>query len=84
MSEEAMEVFIQKFRRTDFKYIYGYTNSIVLFAKAKKDKEKGIKYVFETQTNGENTCKTPKGMFLENEIPNDLNLVRTAIIDYEN
>lgn len=58
--------------------------SIVLFAKAKKDKEKGIKYVFETQTNGENTCKTPKGMFLENEIPNDLNLVRTAIIDYEN
>lgn len=58
--------------------------SIVLFAKAKKDKEKGIKYVFETQTNGENTCKTPKGMFLENEIPNDLNIVRTAIIDYEN
>ena len=58
--------------------------SIVLFAKAKKDKEKGIKYVFETQTNGENTCKTPKGMFLENEIPNDLNLVRTDIIDYEN
>jgi predicted ATP-dependent serine protease len=58
--------------------------SIVLFAKAKKDKEKGIKYVFETQTNGENTCKTPKGMFLETEIPNDLNLVRTAIIDYEN
>lgn len=58
--------------------------SIVLFAKAKKDKEKGVKYVFETQTNGENTCKTPKGMFLENEIPNDLNIVRTAIIDYEN
>lgn len=58
--------------------------SIVLFAKAKKDKEKGVKYVFETQTNGENTCKTPKGMFLENEIPNDLNIVRASIIDYEN
>lgn len=58
--------------------------SIVLFAKAKKDKELGVRYVFETQTNGENTCKSPKGMFSEFEIPNDLNIVRTAICDYEN
>lgn len=57
--------------------------SIVLFAKAKKDKELGVRYVFETQTNGENTCKSPKGMFSEFEIPNDLALVRVAIEDYE-
>ena len=43
MSDEAMEVFIQKFRRTDFKYIYGYTNSLVLFAKYLIKKNKVLK-----------------------------------------
>lgn len=57
--------------------------SIVLFGKVKKDKEKGVKYVFETQNNGENTCKSPKGMFETVDIPNDLNLVREQIINYE-
>lgn len=58
--------------------------SIVLFGKAKKDKEGNIRYVFETQTNGENTCKSPKDMFPTFEIPNDLNYVASAIRDYEN
>jgi hypothetical protein len=58
--------------------------SIVLFGKVKKDKEGSIRYVFETQNNGENTCKSPKGMFEDFEIPNDLAYVRKAIIDYEN
>lgn len=58
--------------------------SIVLFGKVKKDKEGGIRYVFETSNNGENTCKSPKGMFDKFEIPNDLSLVRQAIIDFEN
>lgn len=58
--------------------------SIVLFGKVKKDKDGNIRYVFETQNNGENTCKAPKGMFASVEIPNDLALVRQAIIDYEN
>jgi hypothetical protein len=58
--------------------------SIVLFGKAKKDKEGNIRYVFETQTNGENTCKSPKDMFSTFEIPNDLNYVASAIHDYEN
>jgi hypothetical protein len=58
--------------------------SIVLFGKAKKDKEGNIRYVFETQTNGENTCKSPRDMFPTFEIPNDLNLVASAIRDYEN
>jgi len=58
--------------------------SIVLFGKVKKDKDGTIRYVFETQTTGDNTCKSPRGMFLTLEIPNDLELVRKGIIDYEN
>ena len=57
--------------------------SIVLFGKVKKTKDTGVKYVFETQNNGENTCKSPKGMFTTFEIANDLNLVKTAIAEYE-
>ena len=58
--------------------------SIVLFGKAKKNKDSEIRYVFETQTNGENTCKSPRGMFPTFEIVNDLQLVTVAIKDYEN
>lgn len=58
--------------------------SVVLFGKAKKNKDAGMRYVFETQTNGENTCKSPRGMFPDFEIANDLKIVRTALIDYEN
>jgi hypothetical protein len=58
--------------------------SIVLFGKTKKNKDGDIRYVFETQTNGENTCKSPRGMFDTLEIPNDLKFVKDAISDYEN
>jgi len=58
--------------------------SIVLFGKTKKSKEGDIRYIFETQTNGENTCKSPRGMFSTFEIENNLQLVRDAILDYEN
>ncbi len=58
--------------------------SIVLFGKAKKDKDGNIRYVFETQTTGENTCKSPKGMFDTFEIPNDLSVVIQAVKDFEN
>jgi hypothetical protein len=58
--------------------------SIVLFGKAKKNKEGDIKYVFETQTTGDNTCKSPRGMFSTFDIANDLQLVVKAIKDYEN
>lgn len=58
--------------------------SIVLFGKVKKDKDGNIRYVFETANNGENTCKSPKGMFDDFEIPNDLNFVKQAIVAYEN
>jgi hypothetical protein len=58
--------------------------SVVLFGKTKKNKEGEIRYIFETQTNGENTCKSPRGMFDTLEIPNDLKFVRDSIIAYEN
>lgn len=58
--------------------------AVVLFGKAKKDKENNMRYVFETQNNGENTCKSPKGMFPSFEIANDLAIVRQAILNYEN
>ena len=57
--------------------------SIVLFGKAKKDKDGNIRYVFETQNNGENTCKSPKGMFPSFEINNDLSFVRESVLEYE-
>lgn len=56
--------------------------AVVLFCKTRKTKE-GIKYVFETQNNGENTCKSPKGMFPTMEIANDLQYVRDTMIKYE-
>jgi len=57
--------------------------SIVLFGKVKKDKDGNIRYVFETSNNGENTCKSPRGMFPSFEIANDLAYVRQSILDYE-
>ena len=58
--------------------------SIVLFGKVKKNKDGDIRHVFETRNNGENTCKAPKDMFTDFEIVNDLQLVRQAVLDYEN
>lgn len=57
--------------------------SIVLFGKVKKDKDGNVRYVFETTNNGENTCKSPKGMFDAFEIPNDLALVKQAVTEFE-
>jgi hypothetical protein len=56
--------------------------TVVLFGKAKK-KDGAIKYVFETQTNGDTTAKSPRGMFSSFEIDNNLADVRKAILDYE-
>jgi hypothetical protein len=57
--------------------------SIVLFGKVKRDKEGNTRHVFETRNSGDNTCKSPKGMFEDFEIPNDLAVVRQAILEYE-
>lgn len=42
------------------------------------------KYYFRTQNNGNDTCKSPKGMFDELRIPNDLNLVIQKSNEYFN
>ena len=43
-----------------------------------------LEYGFETQNSGENTCKSPMGMFDEGFIPNDLQLVKKRIEEYNN
>ena len=57
--------------------------SIVLFGRVKKT-EDSLEYGFDTVNNGENTCKSPMGMFEESFIDNDLQLVKDCIIKYEN
>jgi len=57
--------------------------SIVLFGRVKKT-EDDLEYGFDTVNNGENTCKSPMGMFEDSFIDNDLQLVKDCIIKYEN
>ena len=57
--------------------------SIVLFGRVKKT-EDTLEYGFDTVNNGENTCKSPMGMFKDSFIDNDLQLVKDCIIKYEN
>lgn len=56
--------------------------SIVLFGRVKKT-EDGLEYGFDTVNNGENTCKSPMGMFEDSFIDNDLQLVKNCIQMYE-
>jgi len=58
--------------------------SIVLFGRVIKEDDGKLNYVFATQTDGENTCKSPMGMFEEEFIENDLQLVKECIQKYEN
>ena len=58
--------------------------SIVLFGKVIKDENDKLNYVFEAANNGENTCKSPAGMFDDIRIDNSLKVVKDAIIEYEN
>ena len=57
--------------------------SIVLFGKVVKGEDDKLSYVFETVNNGENTCKSPMGMFSKQFISNDLQYVKECIIKYE-
>tara|TARA_R110001599_G_scaffold140731_3_gene320950 strand:- start:159 stop:842 length:684 start_codon:yes stop_codon:yes gene_type:complete len=57
--------------------------SIVLFGRVIKEEDGTIKYGFETQTDGNNTCKSPMDMFEESFIENDLQYVKDCIIKYE-
>ena len=57
--------------------------SIVLFGKVNKNDDGELTYGFETQNSGENTCKSPMGMFEDKFIPNDLQYVKECIQKYE-
>lgn len=57
--------------------------SIVLYAKVKRNDDGVLTYVFETKNNGMNTCKSPMGMFEEEDIPNDLDYVKNKIVEFE-
>lgn len=48
----------------------------------KRKRDKKIEYFFETQTDGISTAGTPRGMFEEDEIPNDLSFVRESMVNY--
>lgn len=66
---------LQKFEPESF-------SSIVLYAEAIKDPGQPVQFRFRTVNSGEDTCKTPLGMFNEELIPNDLTLVNDAINEY--
>ena len=57
--------------------------SIVLHAKIIKTKDGELQYVFQTNGDGTSTCKSPLGMFDDQYIPNDLQLVIESIKSYE-
>ena len=57
--------------------------SIVLFGKVNKNDDGVLEYGFETQNSGENTCKSPQGMFEDFFIPNNLQYVKDCIQKYE-
>jgi Holliday junction resolvase RusA-like endonuclease len=58
--------------------------TMVLYTKVVHDNKTGNKYYFQTQTDGDNTAKSPKDMFEEKLIPNDLLYVVQSLNKYEN
>jgi len=57
--------------------------TVVLFTNVSKTGDT-MDYTFVTQNTGSNTGKSPMGMFDSLYIPNDLETVRTKMIEYEN
>ena len=53
----------------------------VLYTEATKNPNGGMQYSFVTQNTGNNTGKSPDGMF-DLRMPNDLQLVRDKMIEY--
>lgn len=69
----------------DEKYTLEGMFRIVLFTKVVHDsKTKTNTYLFETQSDGVTTCKSPLGMFEDFEIPNDLDLVIKRLHAFDN
>ncbi len=58
--------------------------TIVLFTDVSPDAEGNIKHSFLTQSDGTTTGKSPRGMFNESKIPNDINTVIQEVNKYYN
>ena len=58
--------------------------SIVLYGKIIVNEQGERQYVFQTFSDGADTCKTPMGMFNEDYIVNDLQLVKEALLNLKN
>ena len=56
--------------------------SIVVYAGVEKTKEKGIQYLFYTKSEGNDTCKTPRDMFPEEKMENNLSLIDECIRNF--
>jgi len=56
--------------------------TIVFFTEVKIEEDQKPHYYFVTQTDGVTTAKSPRGMFDELLIPNDLSFVSTKINEY--
>lgn len=54
----------------------------ILYSEAVRNATGKIEYKFRTHTNGSDTCKSPMGMFEEDHIPNDLQLVLDRMDEY--
>ena len=48
---------------------------MVLFTEVKRGKDGNVEYVFQTNSDGITSAKTPMGMFEDLYIPNDINAV---------
>ena len=55
---------------------------MVLFTEVKRDKDGNTRYVFQTNSDGITSAKTPMGMFSEAYIDNDINAVIEAAKNY--
>jgi hypothetical protein len=59
-------------------------SSIVLFTHVESDGKGTNKFLFQTQTDGISTAKSPADMFKDYEIPNDLQSVKETMHKYYN
>lgn len=55
----------------------------VLFTDIQRDDETGVKYLFQTHSDGTTTAKSPMGCFDDDYIPNDLQYVIDKIKEYD-
>lgn len=69
-------------RLLDEKIVLEGMFSIVLNTVVHNERQVSDRFYFQTQNNGHNTTKSPMGMFYDEEIPNDLQLVVDSINSY--